>query len=167
MDDPQPDQTTKSHTSPASGDSTDPMHPAGSATAGRDAVGRFAAGNTASLVVGARSTAFWAAQEGARRAIEVEVINDAGFIPDDAPEALKLAVEALAQATLIARSAFHRIDEEGGPLTTKGRGRRAFVAWQQAVDRQDRALRLLGLQRKPRPVDPMAAVRQAIVEANR
>jgi hypothetical protein len=119
------------------------------------------------MLVGERSAAFWRAQAAERQEIEHELIRDAGFSPDDAPAALRLAVESIAQATLIARSAFARIGEAGGPLTSKGRGRRAFVVWLQSIDRLARGLRLVGLQRRSKPVNPLDAVRQAVIEANR
>jgi hypothetical protein len=137
------------------------------AASGRGPDGRFQVGNTASLVVGGRSAAFWRAQAAARRALEAELMADAGFGPDDAPAALKLAVESLAQAMLIQRSAFERIGEAGGPLTIKGKGRRAFLVWLQAFDRVEQALRLIGLKRQSKPVNPLDAVRQAVIEANR
>jgi hypothetical protein len=126
------------------------------AEAGRGRDGRFQSGNIAALVVGDRSMRFWRAQADARRAIEAELLSDAGFRPDDAPAALRLAVEAITQATLIQRSAFERIGEAGGPLTIRGRGRRAFLVWLQASDRLDRSLRLVGLERKARPVPTVA-----------
>jgi hypothetical protein len=74
-----------------------------------------------------------------------------------------LAVEAIAQATLISRSAFERIGESGGPLTARGRGRRAFAIWVQALDRLERGLRLVGLERRPKPAVSFA---QSIAKAN-
>jgi hypothetical protein len=68
---------------------------------------------------------------------------------------------------LIQRSAFERIGEAGGPLTIKGKGRRAFLVWLQAFDRVEQALRLIGLKRQSKPVNPLDAVRQAVIEANR
>jgi hypothetical protein len=129
--------------------------------------GRFLPGHTASMVVGSRSAAFWRAHAAERAAIEQELISDAGFAPEDAPAALRLAVEGIAQATVVLRSAFERIGEAGGPLTMTGRGRRAFVVWLQTFDRLERGLRLVGLQRRSKPVNPLDAIRQAVIDANR
>lgn len=119
-------------------------------TTGRDAAGRFAAGNSAALVTGASSPAFWANVDGARREIAAAVVSDAGFAEIDAPRALQLAADGLAQAALMRDAAFARVVEAGGPMTTAGRTRRAFVVWQAATDRLERHLRLVGLRRVPR-----------------
>ena len=126
----------------------------------------FKANNTAALVVGAHSRQFWGSHIAERHALEDELLSDAGFSRDEAPVALRLAVEGIASATLILRSAFDRIGEAGGPLTVDARGRSAFLIWLQAFDRQERGLRLVGLSRKPKPVNPLDAVRQAVIEAN-
>jgi hypothetical protein len=117
----------------------------------RDASGRFVKGNRASLVVGARSAAFWAAQDDARREVVAEVIADKGHDVNDAPAALRLAAESLSEAALIQRSAFAKLVEQGGPLTASGRTRRAFIVWQAATDRIEHHVRLLGLQRVAKP----------------
>ena len=53
----------------------------------------------------------------------------------DAPEALRLAASSIAQAVIVQQSAFARLVESGGPLTSKGRSRRAFTVWLAATDR--------------------------------
>lgn len=118
------------------------------------------------LVVGSHSRAFWVAQAQARQAIEDGVFQDAGYTRDDAPEALRLAASSIAQAAIVQQSAFARLVESAGPLTSSGRVRRAFVVWLQASDRVERFARLVGLRRVPRPVDPLEAVREAVARAN-
>jgi hypothetical protein len=119
----------------------------------RDAAGRFVAGNQAALVTGEHSEAFWNAQEGARRAIEAACLSDKGHTVEDAPKALLFAVESISQAVLIRDAAFRRVVESGGPLTSKDRQRAAFTVWQAAVDRLERHLRLLTLERTARDVN--------------
>jgi len=119
------------------------------------------------LLVGPNSRVFWQAQASVRDEIEQSLIRDAGHTRDDAPEALRLAVSSIAQAAVIQQSAFARLIESGGPLTNRGRQRRAFNVWVAASDRLDRGLRLVGLRRLPQPIDPMDAVRAAVAEANR
>jgi hypothetical protein len=117
----------------------------------RDAkTGRFTRGNRSALVVGARSRAFWEVHESARREIVEAVISDAGHDLDDAPKALQIAAEGIAQATLVRDSAFLLVVESGGPMTTSGRTRRSFNAWLAALDRLERHLRLVGLRREPK-----------------
>jgi hypothetical protein len=57
------------------------------------------------------------------------------------------------QAILIRDSAFQRIADAGGPMTTNERSRRCFTVWQAASDRAERLLKLVGLQRQPRQAD--------------
>lgn len=116
----------------------------------RAARGRFAVANTESVVVDKYSAAFWAAQDGARREIITSVLEDAGHRVDDAPRALRLAAEGIAQATLLRDSAYARVVEAGGPLTSNGRTRRAFNVWLETLDRLERHLRLVGLKRASR-----------------
>jgi hypothetical protein len=120
--------------------------------ADRSANGRFLPGNRAAILTGKDSVSFWEEQAGARREIAEAVLRDAGHTSDDAPKALELAAQGLAQAVLIRDAAFHRILESGGPLTNHGRARRAFTAWMAATDRVERLLRLCGVERRTRSV---------------
>lgn len=129
--------------------------------ADRDGAGRFVAGNRASLIVGQRSVAFWEASRDALRQIRDDVVADAGFTVEDAPRALLLAAEGIAQQTLIRDSAFDRVTEAGGPLTTNDRTRRAHKAWESATDRLDRSLRLVGLKRVAREISFADRIRAA------
>jgi hypothetical protein len=117
--------------------------------------------------VGEHAGTFWREQAEARQAIEQAIIRDAGHGDDDAPEALRLAAASIAQAALVQQSAFARLVESGGPLTARGRTRKAFSVWQAASDRLERGLRLVGTSRKARPVDPHDAIRAAVEAANR
>jgi len=119
--------------------------------ADRDQAGRFTRGNRAALLVGERSSAFWNACEGARRDIAAAVIADQGHSAEDAPRALWLAADGLAQAVLLRDAAFLRVVESGGPLTASGRTRRAYAVWEASSDRVVAHLRLIGLRRVPKP----------------
>lgn len=121
------------------------------AAADRDRTsGRFVTGNRAALVVGQHSAEFWAQQAEVRAQLVTTILTDAGYTEADAPAALKLAADGIAQAALLRDSAFARVVESGGPLTTRGRARRAFSVWLLASDRLERHLRLVGLRRVPR-----------------
>src|SRR4030095_11584036 len=74
----------------------------------RGADGRFTPGNRAPLVVGHRSMSFWSAHEEARQALVAAVVSDAGHGLEDAPKALAVAADGLAQAVLLRDSAFAR-----------------------------------------------------------
>jgi hypothetical protein len=132
----------------------------------RDAGGRFRAGNRSAVVVGQHSRAFWNAHEAARRDIAADVVSDAGHSPADAPRALQLAADGIAQAALLRDSAFLRLVQSGGPMTSSGRTRRAFTVWQAASDRLERHLRLVGLRRVPKATNPYDALRAAVEQAN-
>src|SRR5262245_46877438 len=145
-------------------DTAPPLGEAGRAP-DRDSSGRFVRGNKVALVVGQHSRSFWNAQEAARRDIVEAVIGDAGHTPDDAPRALLLAADGIAQAMLLRDAAFLRLVESGGPMTSAGRTRRAFVVWQSAVDRRERHLRLVGLKRAPKPAPSLQDYLRANLEA--
>jgi hypothetical protein len=101
---------------------------------GRDSSGRFARGNTAALVAGARSEAFWRLAEAERAEIVASVLAAKGFREADAPVALRTLATGLAQAKLLRDSAFERVVESGGPLAASGRVRAAFGVWKTASD---------------------------------
>jgi hypothetical protein len=145
----------------------EPSSANGQESGDRDERGRFAFGNRAAVTTGARSQAFWRAHAEARSAFVEAVLADRGFTPADAPRALLAAADGAAQAVLLRDSAFARIAESGGPMTLRGRRRAAFTVWQGACDRAEHFLRLVGLDRRARPVDPLTAIREAVAEANR
>jgi hypothetical protein len=55
----------------------------------------------------------------------------------------------------------------GGVLTGKGKMRAATTVYLQVLDRFTRLASALGLERRPKPVNPLDAVRAAVEEANR
>jgi hypothetical protein len=118
---------------------------------GRCSNGHVVLGNGLALVTGAHSAAFWAEHEALGRELRNAIIADAGHTEDDAPRALAIAAESIAQATLIRDSAYIRLAESGGPLAASGRVRRAFAVWSASVDRLERHLKLVGLRRMPKP----------------
>src|SRR5688572_7917989 len=85
------------------------------ATGERCRNGHLLPGHTASLIVGHRSMQFWNAAQDALAALVGDVLRDAGHSPDDAPRALTVAAEGLAQAVLIRDAAFDRLRVVGGP----------------------------------------------------
>jgi hypothetical protein len=120
--------------------------------AGRCAHGhQFRGSRGLALVTGEHSALFWAEHEQTRREIRDSVIVDAGHTPADAPTALALLADGIAQASLVRDSAFFRIAESGGPLSSAGRARRAFAVWLQSSTQLTNALRLVGLRRVPKP----------------
>ena len=118
------------------------------ADAGRCAAGHLVRGNTAAVVTGMQSAAFWREHAAARREIAEAIITDAGHDAASAPRALALAADSIAQATLIRDATYLLMVEACGPLTPTGRVRRAFNVWSSAADRLERNLRLVGLERR-------------------
>jgi hypothetical protein len=119
------------------------------------------------LFVGQNSRLFWEAQAEMREEIEGSILRDAGHTRADAPKALELAAASISQAAVVQQSAFARLIESGGPLTSRGRQRRAFNVWLAATDRLERGLKIVGVRRIPKRMDPMEALRAAVAEANR
>lgn len=128
--------------------------------------GHVMPGNVLALVVGQRSAQLWAAEAQARKEVADAVIADAGFRPGEEPRALAMAAQSLAQALMVQTSAYLRMAEEGGPLSASSRARRAFGVWLAATATIEKHLRIVGLQRRGRPVDPMEAVRQHVQRAH-
>ncbi len=147
--------------------SVDPSGVVGPETGHDQQTGRFTPGNRAALVVGERSAAFWAAQESTRRDIVEAVLQDSGHTADDAPRALCIAAEGIAQAAIVRDSAFDRMVESGGPLTSKGRGRRCLTAWLAASDRLLRHLQAVGFKRVPRAIGTIEDYRNGTYRATR
>lgn len=118
---------------------------------GRDARGRFAVGNTAHVVTGARSAQYWAAVDGERTALRRQLLADRGFTDEaEAPAALRLMADGAAQAALIRDGSFARLVESGGPVTSTDRARRIFTVWLAATTRALRHLEAIGLERRPK-----------------
>jgi len=109
-------------------------------------------------VVGHRSAEFWSEHEAQRRSLQRAIVTDAGHTLEDAPKTLQIAADGLSQAVLVRDSAYARMVESGGPLTSKGRTRRAFSVWCAALDRVERHVRVLGLRRVPKPVKTLEEV---------
>ena len=124
----------------------------------RCARGHLIPGNTTSLVVGHKTKEFWKLRAPERGRLQRALVEDAGFAFDDAPVALQLAADALAQATLIRDAAFEKLAESYGPLSASGKTRQVYSVWCNAFDRADRATRLLGLRRKAKAVPSLAEV---------
>ena len=106
------------------------------------------------LLVGERSRVLWSAADTERHAIISAVLAAKGETPDGATPMLRAAAAGFAQAILIRDSAFTYIGQEGGPLSSHGRPRRAFAVWQAASDRAERMIRLLGLERQAHTLTP-------------
>lgn len=117
----------------------------------RCASNHFLPGNSKALVTAEHSGKFWHEADGVRRELRSAIIADQGHTESDAPRALSIAAESIAQAVLVRDSAFRRMAESGGPLSSGGRARRCLDVWLGAMDRVERHLKVVGLKRVPRP----------------
>ena len=129
-------------------------------------------GNLNALKTGARSARVLAGempeQAEARAALKdrvAAIVGDLGG-PDVLSTLAAGQVERHARLELVDAYLWANL-ERLGPLTGKGRTRAALTAWLQVVDRLQKSAMALGLERRQRPVNPLDAVRQAVIEANR
>jgi hypothetical protein len=117
---------------------------------------------------GEASAQWWAAAAGAVEERAAGALADKGHPnAQDAPAVMRQAALAWARAEVLAESCWWRVAESGGPLASSGKVRAAFKAWQSADARCESWARLLGLQRVPKNINPLDAVRAAVERANR
>jgi hypothetical protein len=81
------------------------------------------------------------------------LLADAGYTREDAPVALRTAVDGLTQAAVLRDAMFVRVVELGGPTSERGRRRSAVDLWVAASDRAERLLRLVGLERSTKRIN--------------
>ena len=108
-----------------------------------------------------------AAQRGAVEALaslQAEIEADLGGA-DRLSRIHRNAVRDLLRLELVGEFLFDRLTKQG-PLTPKGRTRAALSAYLATVDRLHRLRQLIGLERRQRPVDPLAALAAAVDRAH-
>lgn len=108
------------------------------------------------LLVGKYSPLFWREHAATYATVTDAVIRDAGFTPEEAPEALRLAAVSIAQSAIVRDAAYTRMAEGGGPLSPSNMPRRAFRVWLEAVRALEAHLRLVGLKRTPKTAQTLA-----------
>jgi len=133
---------------------------------------RFQSGNTAAWKNGSRSKRALSLelpeQAEARAALgeRVETIaRDLGGRESLSQVAMGM-VERHAKLELVGDCLFSNI-QRLGPLTGKGHTRAALTNWLAVVDRLQRSAVTLSLERRSKPVNPLDAVRAAVLEANK
>lgn len=122
----------------------------------RDDKGRFTHGNTAALVHGARSKQASALQAPLREAIVQQVYADLGADENSLPATVRGLIGRYAETTLLADAYMCFLQEQGGPIGTRGRQRSAMSGYLAVVDRQLKLAQLIGLERKARKIDTVA-----------
>lgn len=124
---------------------------------GRNARGRFQKDNDDALVHGANSQRRSLLLEPIRHDIRVAILSDIAHTDADVPRALSIIIDQLVEARLIAQSYFEFLASSGGPITTKGRQRRAVDGWSRASDRVAKFASMVGLERRIRRVQESPA----------
>ena len=71
---------------------------------------------------------------------------------EDAPQTLLGPQDAYCEAQLFRESTFVRLVDEGGPITTKGKARALYRSYLEALDREERLAKTLGLSKRARKV---------------
>ncbi len=130
------------------------------------ATGRWTEGGLGKATTLEESTQFWAAVAPAKAELASRVAGDLAA-DSSTPTTLLGLVDAYAEARLFRTAMFLRLTDLGGPITTKGKARALYKAYLSAVDREMKLAQLIGLERRSKPVDPIAAVHAAVAEANR
>jgi hypothetical protein len=118
----------------------------------RDAGGRFTSANTAHLQTLEHSAQLWVALEPLKLEMTTRVRAQLAADGDDAAETLLGTIDAYVEARLLRSSAFVRLCQLGGFMTSKGRARALLSTWGSAFDREMRAAEKLGLERRARRV---------------
>jgi hypothetical protein len=116
----------------------------------RDHKGRFQRDNTGRLSTLEYSAQLRAALEPLKRDMVERVRVQLAADTDDAPETLLGLIDGYVEARLLRSSAFVRLAQLGGFMTSKGKARALLSTWGAAFDRELRAADKLGLQRRAR-----------------
>lgn len=98
--------------------------------------------------------------EGLQAALAEEhtrILRAKGFTLDDADPVMSRVVEGFTQSVVMMHSYFDFLMQSGGPISVKGRTRRAVEGWSRAADRVAKFATMLGLQRKARRVNETPA----------
>jgi hypothetical protein len=123
----------------------------------RDVRGRFAAGNTAALVHGGRSRQASALQAPLREEIRRQVMQDLGDDEVALPTTLLRLVDRFAETSLLCDSYIQWLEEQGGPIGTRGRQRAAVGGYLAALDRQMKLAQMIGLERRAKDINTLTA----------
>jgi hypothetical protein len=124
---------------------------------GRRPNGQFERGNLVALKTGERSRQQFDLQATERRDLSDAILKQLGHTDmSAAPETLKRFVDGTTQAVLLRDSAFLRVIESGGAITSNGRQRAAYAVWLKARNAAAADLETLGLRAEPKPVSNIA-----------
>jgi hypothetical protein len=118
----------------------------------RDSKGRFTRDNTGHLGGLEHSMQLRAALEPLKRDMVLSVRRQLAADSDNAPETLLGVIDAYCEARLLRSSAFVRLSQLGGFMTSKGKARALLGTWASAFDREMRAAERLGLERRSKSI---------------
>jgi hypothetical protein len=83
-----------------------------------------------------------------RQEMRTAILADRGFTESDVPRVLSTIVDQFCEARLIAFTYFQFLANSGGPITAKGRQRRAVDGYLKASDRVAKLAGMVGLDRR-------------------
>lgn len=128
--------------------------------------GKFLPGNTSNVSTLKNSEAFWTAVEPLQMEIIERVARDLALDSHGAFTMFR-TLDLYAQMTLLREGAWHQLIQRGGPVTNKGAARALLRVYLIAADRELKLAQVLGLERRTKRIDPIDAIRAAVVEANK
>jgi hypothetical protein len=129
---------------------------AGDGVAGRDAAGRFRPDNRAALVHGGRSRQASTLQAPLREQIRTRVLSDLGADANALTATMSGLVDRFAETSLLCDAYFTFLQDQGGPIGTRGRQRAAVAGYLAALDRQMKLASMIGLTRRATRVPTLA-----------
>ena len=104
------------------------------------------------MVHGAYSERARVLAEPLRLELRAAVLSDQGHGEADVPAVLSVMVDQFTEARMLALAYWTFLAESGGPITTKGRQRRAVDGYLRAAAAVEKLARRLGLRRQTRTV---------------
>ena len=122
----------------------------------RNERGQFTKDNNGHLETGVHSAKRWAELAPMLQADRVAILDAKGHTERDADPVMVRIVDAFNQSVVMMNSYFEFLSSTGGPISVKGRTRRAVEGWSRAADRVAKFASMLGLERRPRVVHQTA-----------
>jgi hypothetical protein len=93
----------------------------------------------------------WGAMQAALHEHRIYILQSKGFTEGDADPAFVKIVDACNQSVATMNAFFNFITSTGGPISAKGRTRRAVEGWSRAADRVSKFASMIGLEKRALP----------------
>jgi hypothetical protein len=109
--------------------------------------------NDNALTHGVTSQRRWAELAPMLHAERINILDAKGHTETDADPVKVRIVDAFNQSVVMMNTYFEFLSSTGGPISVKGRTRRAVEGWSRAADRVAKFATMLGLERRARRVN--------------